>query len=411
MLTAKKWTKEVMGSYSEYENDDIYYDACEEGFSDSDRRIDCSDCCSSSFSCIDDVLGHEIWSRCPESVTDRRGQFLRITGLRLDRSLVEKEETWPSFYDESEVDTNRITKDSGTVLLGSYDCSSSIESSSSSGSKQEGEIFILSNSNISGNNLRARSKDSNDGTEFSVDEFAQVKTQIAVRGIGFNYPQSIEELRLLVGSSPLVQPSIEGSKLDIHMKELFHAKERVKNGWLRKFGVGACGIAGNLDVYSKPDDLELIPGMKMRKIRSHSQKKKHKELSSLYAGQEFLAHEGAISCMKFSFDGQYLASAGEDATVRIWRVSEEGRLDNIDISDLDPSSMYFAINQSSELASLNMDKEHMSRLKRVGRQGDSCCVILPSKVFHLLEKPWHELRGHTGEILDLAWSKKGVSGF
>ncbi|CAI9269959.1 unnamed protein product [Lactuca saligna] len=39
-------------------------------------------------------------------------------------------------------------------------------------------------------------------------------------------------------------------------------------------------------------------------------KKKSKELSSLYATQEFSAHNGYISIINFSHDGRYLASAG-----------------------------------------------------------------------------------------------------
>ncbi|KAK4761519.1 hypothetical protein SAY87_029403 [Trapa incisa] len=44
-------------------------------------------------------------------------------------------------------------------------------------------------------------------------------------------------------------------------------------------------------------------------------------------------------------------------------------------------------------------------MKKIGRQSDSCCVLLPSKVWHLLEKPIHEFVGHSGEVLDLSWSK------
>ncbi|KAK4761518.1 hypothetical protein SAY87_029402 [Trapa incisa] len=102
----------------------------------------------------------------------------------------------------------------------------------------------------------------------------------------------------------------------------------MKYGWLRRFGVGACVSKGVIDdTTTKSDDLELVSGMKMRKALTHSYKKTHRELSSLYAGQEFLAHRGSISTMKLSTDGRFLASSGDDAAVRVWRVTKEERLD------------------------------------------------------------------------------------
>ncbi|PKI45499.1 hypothetical protein CRG98_034109 [Punica granatum] len=303
-----------MGEYCGQDGDERFFDAREETSSVSDWSIDSSDGCSSSPRVVDDileVLRHEIWTKCPESVRERRNRFLNWTGLNYDWSLIEREESWPSFQDEIEVDKGRIAADSGAILR-DFDYSFSCIHSSRSNWALESTCYDSRDGSFG-----ARCKDSDDGVEVVVGEF-------------------------------------------------------------------------------------------MRKVRTHSRKKKYKELSSLYAGQEFLAHEGSISAMKFSVDGRYLASSGEDAVVRVWRVIEEERLERIDVSDLDSSCLYFAINESSELASLNVDKEHyLGRAKRIGRQSESCCVVLPSKVFHILEKPLHEFYGHLGEVLDLTWSKKG----
>ncbi|KAL4574595.1 hypothetical protein LXL04_021429 [Taraxacum kok-saghyz] len=54
------------------------------------------------------------------------------------------------------------------------------------------------------------------------------------------------------------------------------------------------------------------------------------------------------------------------------------------------------------------EKQKMSMLKSLRRTPDSACVIVPTKVFRILERPVHEFHGHNGEVLDLSWSNDGV---
>ncbi|MCI16551.1 WD repeat-containing protein 44-like, partial [Trifolium medium] len=68
--------------------------------------------------------------------------------------------------------------------------------------------------------------------------------------------------------------------------------------------------------------------------------------------------------MKFSPNGKYLASGGEDGVVRIWRIMSR---------DKSPSF-----------------------------------IFLQKDIFQIDESPLQELFGHSSDILDLAWSNSDI---
>ncbi|CAH8310263.1 unnamed protein product [Eruca vesicaria subsp. sativa] len=181
-------------------------------------------------------------------------------------------------------------------------------------------------------------------------------------------------------------------------------------GWLKKLGVLTHVLDKNED--STTDGESFGSSTRRQLTRVQSFKKQFKELSSLCIGQEFSAHDGSIVVMKFSHDGEYLATAGEDCVVRVWSITEEERRENtFELAESDSSSncVYFGMNDKSQIEPLNIENNEKIEKSRglLRKKSESTCAVLPSKVFTISETPQHEFRGHAGEILDLSWSHKG----
>ncbi|CAG8537889.1 24974_t:CDS:10 [Dentiscutata erythropus] len=125
-----------------------------------------------------------------------------------------------------------------------------------------------------------------------------------------------------------------------------------------------------------------------RYIKTRARNKPIKEFDRLFLAQELynpISSEdadsdltnikpGAIWCMKFSKDGKFLATGGQDTVVRVWAV-------------------------------ISSDEEREHFLEGCGTsvyEGISGAK-LGAPVFR--DKPLYEYRGHTADVLDLSWSK------
>ncbi|KAI4315563.1 hypothetical protein L6164_028359 [Bauhinia variegata] len=394
----------------ELQDDDQFYDTREEISSLTDGASDSSLHSSSSDDHVSSV-SHCLWSQVWtsklqfQSVHQRRQNFLRWMRQESDSDLDDNSMLVEELADLScetiEMRVDRITSNSGVVFRTSEGLPSSqfmLNSFSNDALKstQNGamvEEFLFSIKNL------------DDGTQYIVDELGEDGMLQKLRVAGSNQMISVEEFQKSLGSSQLVQTLLQKDLENTRLLAI--DKKKVNRGWLRKLGSVACVVDNHVGAEFDHKAAHLTDTAGVCKVRVHSHKKRFKELSSLYTEQEFQAHDGAILTMKFSLDGKYVASGGKDGIVRVWQLVEHERSRELDILYNDPSCVYFKMNNLSSLASIDVDKQKLGKKEKLRRSSDSTCVILPPKIFQMLEKPLHEFQGHSGEILDLSWSKRG----
>ncbi|KAK9791592.1 hypothetical protein WJX73_008422 [Symbiochloris irregularis] len=113
-------------------------------------------------------------------------------------------------------------------------------------------------------------------------------------------------------------------------------------------------------------------------VKVHVHKKLHRDLTDLCLVQELQAHSGVMWTMKFSKNGQYLASAGQDAVIRVWEiVSTRG--------GPPPTASADGASENGHTEESGGDEER----ERV--------VLKP--------QPVRVYQGHKQDVLDIAWSK------
>jgi hypothetical protein len=138
-----------------------------------------------------------------------------------------------------------------------------------------------------------------------------------------------------------------------------------------------------------------------QRIKVRSRCKSCKQLSELHLGQKIEAHQGAIWTMKFSCDGHYLASAGQDQVVCVWEI-----VDHPLIVDSDSCGRGGIIENGRSEAVLGWKFGKVSSVKR--KSADLNNKGPNAKLFWLSNKAMRSFCGHTAGVLDLSWSHTQV---
>ncbi|KAG8073159.1 hypothetical protein GUJ93_ZPchr0006g43590 [Zizania palustris] len=340
----------------------------------------------------------EVWASDPSSVHERRLRFIRSLGL------------WDSSPLSARPDEDPCSRSSATeeILPGSPSAEmfSAVPSFAC-----RGEEPGASDGGGTGEGLDCVFKNLDDGTVFVVDEMGKDGCFRSLRERQSNRTVTAAEFERTYGSSPFIRElmrRVDDSDESSTVEKAVVRRRRRRFGWLRRLGIGSCIV----DVEEDDETNSTSSGScrscsgKVNRVKVRPYKKRSKELSAVYRGQDIKAHDGAIVTMKFSSDGQYLATGGEDGVVRVWRVVEGERPDELDFVEDDPSCVFFTVDENSELAPVYYSEGSKSKHHKNSKgSADPACVVIPHRTFALSRVPVHEFYGHDGAILDLSWSK------
>lgn len=189
-------------------------------------------------------------------------------------------------------------------------------------------------------------------------------------------------------------PEMEADQTPQEYDDAFDTEKNRINSWSKRFERIKRGILGSKMSSKGKRETSKSKSYKSKRMSVKQNRKKWKELSALYFGQEIRAHKGLIWTIKFSPNGQYLASGGQDGVIRVWRVR------STDTSGICVNSAV------QDTTSTNIQVDITCAWKK---QTSQSFVVLPSEVLQIEESPIQEFYGHSSDVLDLAWSDSDVS--
>ncbi|XP_027927177.1 WD repeat-containing protein YMR102C-like [Vigna unguiculata] len=244
------------------------------------------------------------------------------------------------------------------------------------------------------------------GKEFIVKECGEDGNWNRLSDLQTGKQLTIEEFEKTVGHSEVVKEAMRRAKGRSNKKMLSNSiskslklSKRRGASLLKNIKGVASGIVGEREREAPSPATAVVEATtKNEWVKVRQTGKSQKELSALHMCQEFQAHEGCVWTLKFSLDGRYLASAGEDKMIHVWEVQE------CDVMSMKPDEGNLT-SIPTETPPLSADKKKKGKngSKRGGAIPDY--VHVPETVFSLSERPFCSFNGHLDEVLDLSWSK------
>ncbi|KHN23456.1 WD repeat-containing protein 44 [Glycine soja] len=388
---------------------------------------------------------YDAWISEPSSLSERRSRLLRQFGLPApppSSAAIPRSSSVVPIHDNDDgflVNNSNNRGGGGSVCVNNNRICVSVyeDDDDGGGGIGEGNVNV---SNVVDETVQACTiRDLDNGKEFVVKEDGVWNE---VKEVGTGRRLTVEEFEMTVGHSPIVQELMRRQNVEEGGNgegvdgdgggggvgggggdEGDGGKVKRKGGWFKFMSLKSVVVgqkdtsssekAGGRRSSSATDDSQdgggLVHGGERVRVRQYG--KSFKEVTGLYSSPKIQAHEGSIWCIKFSLDGRYLASAGEDCMIHVWQVFESERKGELLVEKPEDGNLniMFLVNGSPEPSSPGMDNN--SEKKRRGRLSVSRKslsldqLVVPETVFALTEKPVCSFKGHLHDVLDLSWSK------
>ncbi|PPS03122.1 hypothetical protein GOBAR_AA17535 [Gossypium barbadense] len=269
-------------------------------------------------------------------------------------------------------------------------------------------------------------KNLDNGKEFVVKEIREDGMWNKLKEVGTGRQLTMEEFEMCVGHSPIVHELMRRQNVEEGDKDSADldangsggggdvSKFKKKGSWFKSIKSVASSVTvkghkerrsseerdtssekGGRRSSSATDDSQDVSFHGPERVRVKQYGKSCKELTALYKSQEIQAHNGSIWSIKFSLDGKYLASAGEDCEIHVWKVVASEKRGEL-MEKVDDGNLNFLLvaNGSPETTMLSPIADHHPEKKRRGRSSLSRKslsldpIVVPDTVFALSDKPF-----------------------
>ncbi|XP_022642007.1 WD repeat-containing protein 44-like [Vigna radiata var. radiata] len=256
------------------------------------------------------------------------------------------------------------------------------------------------------------------GKEFIVNEFTENGAWNRLSDLQTGRQLTMDEFEKTVGKSRVVSELMRRSTRSENLSRKLTSSSYISRSlrmskrrgvaFLKNIKGVASGFIGEREGFGNAA-AATAAAEKSQWVRVRQSGKSHKEVSALHLCQELQGHEGSIWTIRFSLDGRFLASAGEDKVIHVWEVQEcevmSLRFDEGSFTPIHPSLL--ASNDGSPFSPAAAAADKKKKGKFGTKKGPAIpdYVHVPETVFSLSDKPFCSFQGHLDDVLDLSWSR------